>query len=193
MRRPRSWNFPGTGAVSVMNLNFITMEATIVAAKSFAKYIDLVKDQDLIKALKKTGKSLIKLLEDIPEKRLDYRYAEGKWTIRQSFQHIIDTERVFSFRAVWFSRNDGQPLPGFDENNWAMNATADDRDWEDMIKEFQHLRAATILLFKSLSKTQLAASGFASNNLVTVTALGFIAAGHVQHHINVYEERYLIR
>lgn len=167
------------------------MEPMIVAAKPFEKYIDLVKDQDLVKALKKTKKALLKMLTNIPEKRLNHRYANGKWTIRQAFQHIIDAERVFAYRALWFSRNDGQPLPGFDENTWAINATAEGRDWEDMLEEFRHLRSSTILLFESFSANQLAASGFAGNNLISASALGYIAAGHIQHHINIYTERYL--
>ena len=163
----------------------------IVAPQPFEKYIDLVKEQDLIKSLRKSKKSLLSLLDSIPKKKTGYRYAEGKWTIRQSLQHIIDAERVFAYRALWFSRNDAQALPGFEENNWAMNATADDRDWDEMIKEFRKLRSSTILLFESFSVNQLKASGFASNNLLTVSALGYICSGHVEHHVNVLRERYL--
>jgi len=167
------------------------LEIPVVAPKPFEKYIDLVREQDLIKSLKTSKKSLLSLLESIPKKKTGYRYAEGKWTIRQSLQHIIDAERVFAYRALWFSRNDAQALPGFDENNWAINATAEDRDWDDMIREFRKLRSSTILLFESFSPTQLKASGFASNNLLTVSALGYICSGHVEHHVNVLRERYL--
>src|SRR5689334_8071377 len=93
----------------------------IIAAPSFQKYINLVKEQDLIKSLKKNRKAFLKLLKDIPGKKVDYRYAEGKWTIRQVLQHVIDAERVFTYRALWFARHDSQPLPGFDENNWAVH------------------------------------------------------------------------
>lgn len=167
------------------------IETPIVAPKPFEKYIDLVKDQDLIKSLKTSKDSLLSLLDSIPKKKTGYRYAEGKWTIRQSLQHIIDAERVFAYRALWFSRNDGQALPGFDENNWAINASAEEREWSEMKKEFKKQRASTILLFKSFSLNQLKASGFASNNLLTVTALGYICSGHVEHHVNVFRERYL--
>jgi hypothetical protein len=168
-----------------------TLTNDVVAAKPFQRYIDLVKDQELLKALKKSKKSLLKLLEDIPEKKIGYRYAEGKWTIRQLVQHIIDAERVFTYRALWFARNDNQPLPGFEENSWAMHATAAERQWDQLIEEFRHVRSATILMFQSFDETELKATGFASNNLVSVSALGYICSGHVEHHIRIIKERYL--
>src|SRR5687767_10588905 len=94
----------------------------LTAPESYKKYINLVKEKNLLKALRNNEREFEKLLKKIPKKKRDYAYAEGKWTIRQLLQHIIDAERVFSFRSLWFARKDISALPGFDENLWAMNA-----------------------------------------------------------------------
>src|SRR5262245_52993179 len=108
------------------------MKPELIAAEYFFKYINLVKEEDIIKAMKKNGKQFVKLLNDIPQKKHNYAYAEGKWTIKQVLQHIIDAERVFALRAIWFARKDANAQPGFDENTWASNAEVDDRKWKEM-------------------------------------------------------------
>jgi hypothetical protein len=104
---------------------------------------------------------------------------------------MIDTERVFAYRALSFSRKDPAALPGFDENNWAAQSMVKDRDWRDMIEEFKAVRKATEALFYSFTDEQLLYSGTASNNSLNVLATGYICAGHVNHHINILKERYL--
>ena len=162
-----------------------------IAAEFFHRYLNATKDDDVIKALKKNTKEFKKLLKKIPSKKIDYAYAEGKWTIREMLQHIIDAERVFTYRSVSFARKDASPLPGFDENNWAANSRADKRKWDDLIEEFKSIRKATELLFESFSDEQLLSNGVASGHEINTLALGFICAGHVAHHINVIKERYL--
>ena len=163
----------------------------VIAAEFFNRYLNLVKEDDVVKALKKNTKQFRKLLDSIPKKKIDYAYAEGKWTIKQVLQHVIDTERVFAYRALRFSKNEGVDLSGFDENVWGDNTPVDQRKWKDMIDEFKHLRKSNTAMFNSFTKEQWILSGSANNNMLNVTALGFMCAGHVQHHVVVLKERYL--
>jgi hypothetical protein len=106
-------------------------------------------------------------------------------------QHIIDTERVFAYRGLCFARKDKTPLPGFDENLYADNASASKRDWPVMIAELKAVRRSSELLFGSFNKAQLNSIGIASNKPFNVLAIGFILVGHVKHHMNVVKDRYL--
>jgi uncharacterized damage-inducible protein DinB len=157
----------------------------------YQRYVDQAGDDDLQKAFKKNSKQLKKLLKDIPGKKHDYAYAAGKWTIRELLQHVVDAERVFVIRALWFTRKDPSPLPGFEENIWAAASNARERKWDDLVKEFFSLRAANALFFQSLNDDQLRQTGIASGNTFNVVGLGFITVGHVAHHMNVLKERYL--
>ena len=157
----------------------------------YQNYVDLAGNDDLMKALKKSTQEFKKLLKNIPRKKHDYAYGEGKWTIRQLLQHMIDAERVFALRALWFAREEGSPLPGFDENKWADKANQSKRKWKDLTEEFLHLRSANEALFHSFTKEELLKSGVASNAPIAVAVLGYICAGHLMHHINIIKERYL--
>lgn len=164
----------------------------IIAPAFMTRYIGLVKHEPVDHALSETGKACIGLLKSIPHQQVDHSYAEGKWTVKELLQHVIDAERVFAFRALWFARKDGQPLPGFDENAWAANnPDVAAREWEDMISEFEHLRHSTALLFRSFKEDQLRACGTANDKLTSVIALGYVCAGHVAHHMRILRERYL--
>lgn len=161
------------------------------APGNFKNYVAKASDEDLNKSLRNSTKRFKKLLDRIPGKKINYAYDDDKWTIKQLLQHIIDVERVFVLRALWFGRKDSSPLPGFDENNWALHANVEHRKWNDMKEEFFELRAATERFFASLPNEILELSGSSNNNIITVGALGFVSAGHVEHHINIIEERYL--
>ncbi len=154
-------------------------------------YIRAVKEEDVHKALKKNTRQFSKFLKEIPRKKIDHAYAEGKWTIKEILQHIIDAERVFTYRALSFARKDANPLPGFDENSWAANSGGSKREWDGLVKEFKDVRRATGRLFGSFTDEQLRASGTANGNLVNVLALGFLPVGHVLHHMRIIKERYL--
>jgi len=169
----------------------MSTKTNVVSAEYFKRYINVVKEDDAMEALDNNLKSFLKLLKRIPRKKINYAYGEGKWTIKQVVQHVIDTERVFAYRALRFSKNEGVDLSGFDENVWGDNTPVDQRKWKDMIEEFKHLRKANIAMFNSFTKEQWLLSGTANNNLLNVTALGFMCAGHVQHHIGILKERYL--
>jgi len=130
-------------------------------------------------------------LNKIPATKIDYAYAPGKWTVKEVLQHIIDAERVFSYRALRFARKDPTPLPGFDENLFAKNAKADKRSWIDLVEEFRSVRNATQRLFNSFDEEQLDSSGTASNGSNYVLGFGYISIGHSLHHKKVIEDRYL--
>ena len=163
----------------------------IVMPDSFTPYLNAISENSLEEALRKNTRRFRKLLNNIPKKKINYAYAEGKWTLKEVLQHIVDAERVFAFRALHFTRKDPSPLPGFDENVWAITAKATKRRWNDLVDEFIALRAANELFFNALDEDQLLSTGTANNNTAVVAGLGFVCAGHVAHHMNIIKERYL--
>lgn len=165
----------------------------VIVADFAIKYFEAAPQEDMLDALSASTRSFKKLLKKIPKKKIDYAYSEGKWTIRELLQHIIDAEKVFAFRALWFARHDVSPLPGFDENSWAITAKATSRKWRDMVDEFFIVRSATQIFFESLDDEQLKSTGIANNSEMNVGGLCFVCAGHVMHHIAVIKERYLIK
>ncbi|MES1219693.1 MAG: DinB family protein [Bacteroidota bacterium] len=157
----------------------------------YHNYINQVLGDDLTKAFKKESPSLFEFIETIPIEKYDYRYAEGKWTLRELLQHMIDAERVFAYRALRFARKDLTPLPGFDENKYAANSKADKRSWEDLTDEFKVVRKSSEYLFSAFDEDQLNATGISNNNSIPVLALGYIIIGHPIHHMNIITQRYL--
>ncbi len=162
-----------------------------VAAGAFLNYINKADDAEVVKAIRSSSKEFKKLLKNIPHKKRNYAYADGKWTIKELLQHIIDAERVFAYRALRFARMDATVLPGFDENNWAMAANKANRKWDDLIAEFKAVRAASEMLFESLGEEELLFKGTASNQPLNALAMGYIIAGHTKHHMDIIKERYL--
>lgn len=154
-------------------------------------YINKVTATSLPDAFVQQTRAFIQFLEELPETKRDYRYAEGKWSVKEVLQHIIDAERVFAYRAMRFARKDKTPLPGFDENEYARNARVTGRKWKDMVAEFQSLRHSTELLFASFNEEELESDGIASDKPVYVLGIGYIIVGHVQHHWDIIKERYL--
>ena len=157
----------------------------------YHNYINQVPEDDLSEAFHKETAAFIQFIEQVNPSKYDYRYAEGKWTVKEVLQHIIDAERVFTYRALRFARKDNTLLPGFDENLFAANANVDKRDWKDMTEEFKAVRSSSAYFFGSLGKDQLDASGTANNNSVYVLGIGFIVIGHSIHHMRILKERYL--
>lgn len=163
----------------------------IVASGAFLNYIAKAPDKEVLKSIRKNTKDFKKLLKDIPSKKRKYAYSEGKWTVKELLQHMIDAERVFSYRALRVARLDATPMPGFDENTWAAAANQTDRKWSDLVDEFSALRSATEWMFSALNEKELTFQGVASNTPINALALGYVIAGHVQHHIDIIRERYL--
>src|SRR6478609_2166562 len=156
-----------------------------------ATYIKAIENVELLDELEISLHDFIKFVQNIPMDKFDYRYAEGKWTIKEIIQHIIDTERIFAYRALRISRNDKTPLPGFEENDYVDNTDAKSRSIQDLLTEFSAVRHSNLLLFKSFSDEQLRRIGVASNHEISVRAIGFILLGHLKHHQRVFSERYL--
>jgi len=157
----------------------------------FYTYIRLVENEDLNSVLKNQLPVTQAFLNLVPKEKYDYKYAEGKWSIKEVLQHIIDTERVFAYRSLAFSRKDVNILPSFDDKSYAANANGTARDWKDLADEFTAVRKSTQLLFSSFSPEQLDSLGKASDYQMNARAMGYTIAGHLAHHINIIKERYL--
>jgi hypothetical protein len=157
----------------------------------YTSYIQVLEDVELIEELEICLHDFIKFIQNIPMDKFDYRYEIGKWTIKEIIQHLIDSERIFSYRALSISRNDKTPLPGFDENNYVDNSNGNARNLQGLLTELAVVRQATLSLFNSFSQEQLTRIGTASNNEVSVRAIGFIIIGHQKHHQKIFAERYL--
>ena len=160
-------------------------------ASFYAPYINALGEVNLMEELEISLHDFIRFVQNIPMDKFDYRYAEGKWNIKEIIQHVIDTERIFAYRALRISRNDETPLPGFDENYYIANTEAANRSIQDLLTEFSAVRHANLYLFKSFSEEQMKRTGTASNTVVSVRAIGFIMIGHQKHHQKVFQERYL--
>jgi uncharacterized damage-inducible protein DinB len=156
-----------------------------------ATYVKAAANVELIEELEICLHEFIRFVQNIPMDKFDYRYVEGKWTIKDIIQHVIDTERIFAYRALRISRNDTTPLPGFEENDYVENTKANERGIQDLLAEFSAVRYATLFLFKSFSEEQLKRMGTASGTAISVRAIGFIIIGHQKHHQNIFQERYL--
>jgi len=157
----------------------------------FQKYVEQVPEDDLLSAFQNQKPVLSQFLSMITEEKSAYAYDTGKWTLKEVLQHMIDTERIFNYRALCFARKESVSLPGFDENTYAANSNANNRKWMDMVDEFLAVRNATEILFKSFSEEALELTGISNNNPATVKSLGFITLGHFYHHKKIMEERYL--
>jgi hypothetical protein len=157
----------------------------------YHNYVNQVPGDELMSAFKKESPAFISFIENIPVDKYDHRYADGKWTIRELLQHIIDAERIFCYRALRFARKDTTPLPGFDENQFAETARADRRKWDGLVEEFKAVRKASEYLFGSFDDDQLNAAGISNKHSIPVLALGYIIVGHSIHHRKIIEERYL--
>ena len=156
-----------------------------------ARYIDQVPDVDIASYMEEQRSGFLQFIRSIPEEKAQYAYGPDKWSIAQVLQHIIDSERVFSYRLLSVARGDKTPLPGYEQNDWALEGTAKDRTLADLAAEFDLVRKATIVLLNSLEPNQLLYGTTASDHYVSARALVWIMAGHVVHHQRVLEERYL--
>ncbi len=142
-------------------------------------------------AVDKYGKRIVSFFKDLSVDKADHRYAEGKWSLKEMLQHIIDAERIFTYRTLSIARKDQAPLPGFDENAYAANSKADQRSWQSLLEEFEAVRQATDILLKTFDDEQLAQSGITNQNPTTVHSICYVIFGHILHHINIVNQRYL--
>ncbi len=170
----------------------ITKPAVGDYAPYFQNYINQVPDDgNLLKHLKEIQKETEQLILSLPEEKLTYRYAEGKWTIKDILVHLMDAERIFAYRALRFARADETALAGFDENVYVPVANANARKIKDILKEGTALRTANIAFIKTLDRKSLKRKGLSNNNKISVAALVNLIYGHQRHHLNIIRERYL--
>ena len=161
-------------------------------APGYQKYFDLVSAGDYLTLLKQNSKETINVFEKIPAEKLDYRYAEGKWTVKDVLMHIIDTERVFSCRALVAARGDSATqFYRMDEELYVSNVDVSQRTLESLIAEFRAVRSSTEQLFENLTDDQSKLTCNIVTHPMTARAIGYFMIGHVRHHLNVIEERYI--
>lgn len=160
-------------------------------ASYYGMYVSKVPASDLIAAMTGQIADVLTLLQPIGEAKGDYAYAPEKWTIKQVVGHMIDAERVFSYRALSFARGDANHLPSFDENAWIDPAGFNDRSLTSLIDEFVAVRSATIALLSGLPVAARSRRGIASGKEISVRALAHVMQGHVTHHLQIIKDRYL--
>lgn len=154
-------------------------------------YIRLVQDGNIMEVLEKNHAKTQDFIKNIPTEKANYAYAEGKWTVKETLLHIIDTERILAYRALRFARNDKTDLQGFEQDDYVPNSDAMNRNLEDIAAEFQLLRASTLSMIKHFTPEMRNKNGTTNGNTASVRALIYIIAGHELHHINILKERYL--
>ena len=154
-------------------------------------YISLVPNGSIVGILSQQLDETLALIKSIPDARHDWRYAEGKWSVKELIGHVIDSERVFAYRALRFGRGDSTPLAGFEQDDFVKGATFSERSLSDLAEEYEHVRRATISLFANFDEEALSRRGSANNSEVSVRALAFMMAGHERHHVEILRTRYL--
>lgn len=157
----------------------------------YKQYINEVEGDDIIWVLENQLNDFRELVSTISEDKKTYSYAKGKWTIAELLGHVIDTERIFAFRALCFARNDPNPLPGFEQDDYIKYSNFNNRSIRSFIDEFTYLRKSNNILFGNFGEETFHRKGTANNKQVTVNALLFIIAGHFNHHMTFLKERYL--
>jgi hypothetical protein len=159
-------------------------------APFFHGYVTAVPDGDVVELLRSGGRELLDAIRGVPEARGGHRYGPDKWTIREVIGHLIDAERIFTYRAVRFARGDQTMLPGFDENEYVKTAGSDLRTLADLARELEAVRESTVLLFESLPDDAWIRKGNANGREMSVRALAYVTAGHPRHHLRILRERY---
>lgn len=161
-------------------------------APYFEQYLQLVnQEKSIVENLVASQNDFEQTLRNIDASKHNFAYDKGKWTLKELIQHTIDTERVFTYRALCFARNDKTDLPGFDQDIFTQNDNANQREFDELLNEMKVVRESSIALFKSFSDEVFQRIGVASNNKMSVRALGYLFSGHQLHHLNIVKERYL--
>ena len=173
-----------------MTTAFRSRPATSEYAPFYHGYVASVPEGDVVDLLRTGGRELLEAIRRIPEERAGHRYGPEKWSIRQVIGHLIDAERIFTYRALRIARGDRTPLASFDENAFVKTAGFDARTLAGLARELEVVREASVLLFESLPDEGWGRTGIASDREVSVRALAYITAGHSRHHLRILRERY---
>jgi uncharacterized damage-inducible protein DinB len=153
-------------------------------------YFDLIETDDLMLELHRNKALVLETLHAFLPAQADYRYAPGKWSVREVFRHILDTERIYAYRALRFSRKDKTELPGFEENAYIEHTKDLKEDWQHLAQEFISIRESSIWLYKPMTRAMLTQPGIANQVNYTPETIGFMMIGHAIHHCKVLMERY---
>ena len=154
----------------------------------FTTYIAYLNGADPLATLRQYA--LGEYIGSLPSEKLEYRYAAGKWTPKDILLHLADSERIFQYRILRFARHDSTGLQGFEENDYALAACANDRSLESLTAEYKSVRASTITLLESLHDAHWHRTGVANGTPVSVSAIAYAMAGHELHHLRILRERY---
>ena len=161
-------------------------------APAFAGYVARIgNDENIVTVLSDQLDQMMARLTAVHEARGDFRYAPGKWTLKEVIGHLSDTERVFAYRALSIARGDPAPLPSFDDQAWVAEMGAGDRTLAEMVGEFELVRRASFVLFRHLPPSAWLRRGTANGYPTSVRGMAYAMAGHVRHHLEVVEARYL--
>ena len=157
----------------------------------YGTYIDKAESVNIVEGLSDGKKEFIAFVNEISEDKWTYAYADGKWTLVEVLQHIIDAERIFAYRALRFARNDKTPILGFEQDDYVPNSNANNYSKEQLIEDYTAVRDASVTLFKGFTDEMLLRIGEASGSPMSTRAVGYILAGHQKHHLQVIREKYL--
>jgi len=157
----------------------------------YQRYIAQVSGNNLLEGMLHAAKTLRSTIEQVRPDEEEYRYAPGKWSVKEVLQHVIDAERIFAYRALRFARNDATPLLGFEENDYVPAARCERRTLADLLAEYAAVHHATLELFVSMDEEMMLRTGIANGNRISVRAIGWTIGGHVLHHVGILKERYL--
>ncbi len=156
----------------------------------FENYLRQVPETNVFEAFKNQQPVIDSYFENITEENSKFAYAEGKWSIKEMMQHVIDTERIMAYRALCFARGEKISLPGFDENAYVSNSFANKREWRSLVEELKTLRISSVQMFRSFDSSSLENVGHANSKEMSPELMGLIMVGHIYHHKRVIEERY---
>jgi uncharacterized damage-inducible protein DinB len=157
----------------------------------YSKYVSLVLEGDIIATLNRQIDDSLSILRGISAERADYRYAPDKWSVKEVVGHLIDTERIFAYRAFRFARNDQTPLNGYEQDDYVRNGDFSNRELSDLADEFENVRRSNVHMLKGLNEQAWLRHGSANENDITVRALAYIMAGHELHHMGILKSKYL--
>ncbi len=156
-----------------------------------SRYIEQVGEAPVLEVLARQFTEMQRIFGALDEEKSGYRYAEGKWTLKELLGHMVDTERIMAYRVLCMARGEKQPLPGFDENAYAEHAAYGSRPFADVLEEYRLVRGANLLLFRSFTEPMLGQVGNANGNNISARAMLYVLTGHEAHHLGIIRERYL--
>lgn len=157
----------------------------------YSRYIDLVPESDLCAAMSQQIEETKAFVGGIPESMADFRYATGKWTIREVVGHVLDTERIFGYRLLCIARGDTAKLEGADQDLYVRNASFNRFKIEELLEEFALVRGSNVILIRHLLAEAWDRVGSVSGNSISVRAIGYLMVGHERHHLGIIQSKYL--